>query len=137
MSVSDVSLPLSQPMPARPSRMILAVVDDDHDIRRALGRLLRSYGHEVHVFESAEAYLAQNCAADCAILDIELPGLSGLELAERMTHEGRGIPVVFITAHRDLAIRAAIRRTHRPFLEKPLDEEGLLDAIAQATNEHA
>jgi len=124
-------------MPGRPSHLILAVVDDDRDIRRALERLLRSYGHEVMVFESAEAYLAQNCAADCAILDIELPGLSGLELEERMTREGRETPVVFITAHHDLAVRAAARLPRRPFLEKPIDEDGLLDAIARATTRHA
>lgn len=116
--------------------MILAVVDDDRDICRALERLLRSYGHEVHVFESAEAYLAQGCVADCAIVDVELPGLSGLELEERMHLEGRGIPVVFITAHRDLAVRAAAR-TQRPFLEKPIDEDGLLDAIAGAVSGRA
>ena len=135
LSGTEVSFPVSRPMPSRSSKMILVVVDDDRDIRRALERLLRSYGHEVHVFESAEAFLAQNSAADCAILDIELPGLSGLELEERMTQEGRGIPVVFITAHRDLALRAAARRTHRPFLEKPIDEDGLLDAIALATSQ--
>ncbi len=125
------------PCPGRPSHLLLAVVDDDRDIRRALERLLRSYGHEVMVFESAEAYLAQNRSADCAILDIELPGLSGLELEERMTREGRETPVVFITAHRDLAARAAARLPRRSFLEKPIDEDGLIDAIARATSDHA
>ena len=136
MSGADVSSSID-PTPVRPSRLILAVVDDDRDIRRALERLLRSYGHEVIAFESAEAYLAENCSADCAILDIELPGLSGLELEERMTREGRETPVIFISAHRDLAARAAARLPQRPFLEKPIDEKGLIDAIARATSTHA
>ena len=120
-------------MLARPSKLILVIVDDDQFIRRAMGRLLSSHGHEVHVFESAEAYLVRHCEADCAILDIELPGLSGLELEEQMRHEGRGVPVVFITAHDELASRATVQLPHRLVLRKPVDEDGLLDAISRAT----
>ncbi len=114
------------------SKLTLVVVDDDGDIRRAVGRSLRSYGHEVHLFESGEAYLAKSCDADCAIVDIGLPGVSGLEVEERMRRGGRHIPVVFITAHDDLA-RRALQRTAMPVLKKPLDEHDLLDAIAQVT----
>jgi FixJ family two-component response regulator len=114
--------------------LVLAVIDDDRDIRSAVGRLLRSCGHDVHAFESGEAYLAMNCEADCAILDIHLPGISGLELEARLRLEGRGIPVVFITARDDPAVRAAVQQTHMPFLTKPFDEDVLLDAIARATH---
>jgi FixJ family two-component response regulator len=116
------------------AKLTLVVVDDDQHIRRAVGRLLRSYGHHVRVFDSAEAFLASDCAADCVILDLELPGLNGLELEERLRQEGRRLPVVFITAHDELALRAAVHQPHRPFLKKPIDEDGLLDAIARATN---
>ena len=75
------------------------------------------------------------CEADCAILDIELPGISGLELNERLRQEGRRIPVVFVTAHEELSVLTAVQETHRPFLRKPIDEKGLLDAIAQATSD--
>ncbi len=112
--------------------LILAIVDDDTDIRRAVGRSLRSYGHKVHLYESGEAYLAENCKADCAIVDINLPGVSGLEMEEQLRRSGRGIPVVFITAHDDLAHRA-VRTTGMPVLTKPLDEHDLLDAIALVT----
>ncbi len=115
--------------------MTLVVVDDDALIRRAVGRFLRSQGHEVHVFDSAEAYLARRCQADCAILDIDLPGISGLELDEQLRKEGHPMPVVFITAHDELDILAAVQQTHRPLLRKPLDEPGLLSAIARATND--
>jgi two-component system response regulator FixJ len=114
------------------SKLILVVVDDDLDIRRAVERSLRSHGHEVHLFASGEAYLAQHCNADCAIVDIGLPGVSGLEMEEQMRQRGRQLPVVFITAHDDLAWRAALQ-TPMPVLKKPLDEDDLLEAIAQVT----
>ena len=119
----------------RLSSLTLVVIDDDEHIRRAVGRLLRSHGHRVHVFESAEAYLERTCDAGCAILDIDLPGLSGLELHERLKQEGREIPIVFITAHDELRMVAAVKGTQWPLLRKPLDEHVLLDAIAQATGD--
>lgn len=114
------------------SKLTLAVVDDDKDIRRAMGRSLRSHGHEVHLFESGEQYLAQMCGADCAIVDIGLPGVSGLQVEEQLRRDGRQIPIVFITAHDDLANRA-VRQTPMPVLKKPIDEDSLLEAIAQVT----
>jgi two-component system response regulator FixJ len=122
-------------MTASASRLTLVVVDDDTDIRRAVGRSLRSYGYEVRLFDSGEAYLAENCKADCAIVDINLPGVSGLEIEEQLRRSGRAIPVVFITAHDDLANRA-MRTTGMPVLRKPLDEHDLLDAIALVTGNH-
>lgn len=119
-------------MAASRSSLTLAVVDDDTDIRRAVGRSLRSYGYKVHLFESGEAYLAGGCTADCAIVDINLPGVSGLEMEEQLRKAGRSLPVVFITAHDDLAHRAG-RTTGMPVLRKPLDEHDLLQAIALVT----
>jgi FixJ family two-component response regulator len=112
--------------------LTLVVVDDDTDIRRAVGRALRSLGHDVYLFDSGEAYLAEVRDADCAIVDIGLPGMTGLEMEERLRRSGREIPMVFITAHDELAIRA-MQRTSRPVLRKPVDEHELLEAIAQAT----
>ena len=120
-------------MSVRNGKLKLAVVDDDLDVRRAMGRFLRSYGHDVQAFESAEAYLADRCEPDCAILDIELPGLSGLELEQRMRQEGSRVPVVFVSAHDDLVARTKAIQPEAQFLRKPLDEAGLLAAIAQAT----
>jgi FixJ family two-component response regulator len=114
------------------STLTLIVVDDDNDIRRAVGRSLRSYGHHVHLFKSGEEYLAQHCNADCAIVDIGLPGVSGLEMEEEMRKRGYAIPVVFITAHDDLANRAS-KKTLMPVLKKPLEERDLLEAIERVT----
>ena len=88
----------------------------------------------VTVFASAEDCLAQEVEAYCAILDVALPGISGLELTERMKASGRGMPVVFITAHVEVPVVAAVHRTRQPLLEKPLVEDDLLDAIARATS---
>ena len=123
-------------MPFSVSKLTLIVVDDDKDIRRAVGRSLRSHGHHVYLFESGEEYLTHHCEghcdADCAIVDIGLPGLSGLEMEEEMRKRGCGVPVVFITAHDDLANRAS-RKTGMPVLRKPLEERDLLDAIERVT----
>ena len=115
--------------------MTLVLVDDDAAIRRAVGRFLRSAGHDVHVFESAETYLAERCDAACAILDVDLPGLSGFELEERLRGEGCQTPVVFVTAHDVQMQHAAAERAGATILRKPVDEYGLLDAIVRATSD--
>ena len=84
------------------------------------------------VYASAEECLAQAVQAHCAIVDVALPGMSGLELAARLT-ASRHLPVIFVTAHVELATLPAIRRTGRPLLRKPLAEDDLLAAIARAT----
>jgi FixJ family two-component response regulator len=71
-------------MRSNSSKLTLIVVDDDLHIRRAVGRSLRSYGHQIHLFQSGEEYCEQDCDTDCAIVDIGLPGVSGLEMVERL-----------------------------------------------------
>jgi len=114
--------------------LVLIVVDDDDQVRRAVGRMLRSHGHEVVAFASAEACLAERCDADCAIVDIDLPGMSGLDLDARLRQDGRSMPSVFMTGHDEWRIPAAVERHARPILRKPLDEDALLAAIARATS---
>jgi len=109
-------------------RPTLVVVEDDEHVRRALTRFLRLHGYGVRAFDSAEAWLAGICPADGAIIDINLPGMSGLELDERLRREGRAIPTVFITAHDE----PGPAPESRIILQKPLDEQSLLDAIEHA-----
>ena len=106
----------------RPS---LVVVEDAEDVRRALTRFLSSHGYGVRAFDSAEAWLAAICAADVAIIDINLPGMSGLELDDRLRREARAIPTVFITADDE----PGPERESRTILLKPFDPQSLLDAI--------
>jgi CheY-like chemotaxis protein len=114
-------------------RITLVVVENDEHVRRALTRFLCSRGYGVRAFDSAEAWLAGICPADGAIIDINLPGMSGLELDERLRREGRAIPTVFITAHDE----PGPSPTRRVILQKPLDAQALLDAIEHATTDGA
>jgi CheY-like chemotaxis protein len=77
--------------------MTLAVVDDDDDVRTALNRLLRAMGYRVVVFASAEDFEARGVEVDCAIVDMRLPGMSGLELRERLRQQSSPLPVVLVT----------------------------------------
>jgi FixJ family two-component response regulator len=86
----------------------VAVVDDDENLCRSLARLLRAAGFQPITYASAEAFLAdtKHPQFDCLVLDIQLGGMSGIELAQRIAAEGRHTPVVFITAHDDPEARA-------------------------------
>ena len=110
----------------------LVVVDDDEDVRTALRRLLRSMGHDVRVFASAEDYEAGPVAADCLIVDLRLPGLNGLELLERLRLRGSWIPIVFITGDGGPSPGDAMALTGTPTLAKPFDDDELIAAIRRA-----
>ena len=116
------------------SRLKLAVVEDDEDVRAALNRLLRSLGHEVHLFESAEAFDDRQPDVDCVILDVRLPGLSGVELSERLRQRGSRLPVVFITGDSDSPCRESRRddQLNAPAITKPFSDEELMGAVARA-----
>ena len=119
------------------SPLTLVLVEDDDDVRVALGRLLRSMGHRVHLFESAEAFDTNPVPGDCLILDVRLPGLSGLELRDRLRHRGSQVPVVFITGESGASTRggAGNVRFDEPSLAKPFGEDELMDAIGKAMAE--
>jgi FixJ family two-component response regulator len=122
-----------------PTRRSICVVDDDESVRKALGRLLRSLRMDAETFATAEEYLQRAAALppDCLILDVHLPGLSGLELQKRLTAGGCDIPVVFITAFADDTAREqALRAGALAFLQKPFEEQLLLDAVNQAVAFH-
>ena len=112
--------------------MTLAIVDDDEDVRQALARLLRSLGHDVHVFGSAEEFEANTVAADCLILDVRLPGLSGPELRERLRGGSTPTPVVLITGDSNPKARDISLAIDTPSVTKPFDDVTLMAAIARA-----
>lgn len=111
--------------------MTLAIIDDDDDVRAALSRLLRAMGHDVRVFNSAEDFEAETVSVDCAIVDIRLPGLSGLELRERLRNRPEPAPVVLMTGDGDRLARD-ICEVDTPLLTKPFDAGVLTAAIAAA-----
>ena len=110
------------------------VVDDDASVRVALGRLMRSAGLAVETFASAESLLETwPSDAGCLILDVQMPGLSGLELQSELAALGSTIPIIFITAHDDPNARSrALDGGAADFLEKPFDDEELIAAIHTA-----
>ena len=110
--------------------MTLAIIDDDEGVRQALARLLRSVGHNVYVFGSAEEFEAATLAVDCLILDVRMPGLSGPELRERL--RGRSTPVVLVTGDSDPKARDIHPPIDTPLVTKPFDEVTLMAAIDHA-----
>ena len=110
----------------------MAVVDDDEDVRRALGRLLRSMGHTVQLFASAEDFEAQVTAIDCAVVDVRLPGASGLELRDRLRNQPAPTPVVLISGDPDPTAADPVRAMDTPSISKPFDDIILMAAIADA-----
>jgi FixJ family two-component response regulator len=114
---------------------IVWVVDDDVSVREALGSLIRSAGLRVETFVSAQEFLARTRAdaPSCLVLDIRLPGLSGLDLQKRMVELNLEIPIVFITGHGDVPTSVrAMKAGAVEFLTKPFADRDLLDAIRQA-----
>jgi FixJ family two-component response regulator len=119
----------------RESDAIIAIVDDDASVREGLQSLIRSAGWRVETFASAQEFLARLGAEapSCVILDLQLPGLSGLDLQNRMTKGGLEIPIIFLTGHGNIpASVQAMKAGAVEFLTKPLDEQKLLEAIQEA-----
>ena len=111
---------------------VIAIVDDDASVRRALQRLVESAGYTVQTFASAREFLdwlPQGQAA-CLVLDVHMDGMSGLELQQRLA-----VPVIFITAHDDALTLERIKKARAAgHLRKPIDEQTVLDAIRRAVN---
>ena len=114
---------------------LVAVVDDDVSVRESLESLIRSAGLDVTVFDSAEEFLnsANRGAVGCLVLDVRLPGMSGMELHRYLLARRRNVPAVFITAHAsdDRARSDAASAWTVAYLTKPFSEEELLDAVSR------
>ncbi len=133
-------------MPDDPVRATIFVADDDEAVLDSLRLLLDGHGYAVAGFASGEALLealdAPDAAPDCAVVDVRLPGLSGLELQQRLLQRNRDLPVIIITGHGDIdmAVRA-LKAGAFDFIEKPFDDgrllDGLADALAGATRRKA
>lgn len=116
-------------------RSLITVVDDDESVRESLPDLIREFGFAAEAFSSAEEFLA-SCSVGrtkCLILDIAMPGMTGLDLQRELGLRGQPIPIIFITARRDDAIRKlAFDRGAVAFLLKPFSDTALLDALNSA-----
>ena len=113
----------------------ISIVDDDESVREALKSLLKSVGFKAEAFASAEEFLnsGQLPGTVCLILDVRMPGMSGVELQDRLTASHDGFPIVFISAHADEEEQArALEGGAIDFLQKPFSDEALLNAIEAA-----
>jgi len=116
-------------------RLHVTVVDDDESVREALPDLLREFGYAAQAFSSAETFLASDDVGRtrCLILDIAMPGMTGLDLQRELKARGQEIPIIFITAQKDEAVRAqAMEQGAAEFLLKPFSETALLAALNTA-----
>jgi FixJ family two-component response regulator len=114
------------------SKAFISVVDDDESVRESLPDLLRELGFAVEAFSSAEQFLASDRLSDtqCLILDVAMPGMSGLDLQRELTRRRQGIPIVFITAQCDEGIRPHVLEAGAvECLFKPFSETALLEAL--------
>lgn len=111
------------------------VVDDDEAVRDSLGLLLRSAGHAVQTFAAAEAFLGayDPDRPGCLVLDVRMPGMTGLDLQARLAADRVPLPIVIISGHGDIQMAvAAVKAGALDFIEKPFDESRLLEAIERA-----
>ena len=114
---------------------IVYVVDDDASIRDALRNLFRSIGLRVEAYDSAQAFLSGKRvdAPSCLVLDVRLPGLSGLDLQRQLREANIQVPIIFITAHGDVPMSVrAMKAGAVEFLTKPFRDQDLLDAVQEA-----
>ena len=114
------------------AEFLVHIVDDDYAVRDSLVELLDSVGIKAVGYESADAFLAENnqAMAGCLVLDIRMPGMSGLELQKKLQEIGSTLPIIFITGHADVPMAIeAIKHGAVEFIQKPFRDQELLDSI--------
>jgi|SRR5262245_53322243 len=122
---------------AMTKRALIAIVDDDESFRIAMATLMRSFGFGASSFASAEEFLEspQLGETSCVISDVQMPGISGLELQSRLASDNRQTPIIFITAFPDPRIRErALAGGAIGFLTKPFDGQALIQCVDRALN---
>jgi FixJ family two-component response regulator len=114
---------------------LIAIVDDDESVCRALKRLVRSLGMDADTFPSGRQFIdlleaMPSLRVDCVVLDVQMPGLNGLQVQEQLARSAHRIPVIFITAHDDSALREqALAAGALAFLRKPFNDELLIKIL--------
>jgi FixJ family two-component response regulator len=125
----------SHPGNGATERPLLSVVDDDEMLRESLPDLLGEFGFTARAFSSGQEFLSSDCVDEtrCLILDVAMPGMSGLDLQEELKRRGQAIPIIFITGQKDEHIRKrAFRQGAVKFLYKPFSDSDLLEAVNTA-----
>jgi FixJ family two-component response regulator len=114
---------------------VIAIVDDDESFRRATTSFVRSLGYGTAAFDSAEAFLRSDriTDADCVITDVQMPGMTGIEMQGRLIEQGHSVPIIFITAFPEMRARAqALAAGAVGFLAKPFNDQNLISCLNEA-----
>jgi len=114
---------------------VIAIVDDDAPLREALGSVMKAAGFQTNTFATAEGFLdsEDRVSTACLILDVRLPGMSGIELQKRLSEANSQVPIIFVTAHGDAAVRDLVLKAGAAgFLNKPVRSDALLKEIHAA-----
>ena len=125
-------------MPLNKSKPLIAIVDDDESVCRAMKRLVRSFGMEADTFTSGQEFIDRiettpSFQPHCVVLDVQMPGMNGLEVQARLATSDRPIPIIFITAHDEIGIRdRALAAGAVAFLRKPFNDELLIETLRVA-----
>jgi FixJ family two-component response regulator len=120
------------------SKPLIVIIDDDDSVCRALRRLVRSVAMEAETFSSGQNFFdlleaMPSFQPDCLILDVQMPGLNGLDVQERLARNGKNVPVIFITAHDEVGVREkALAGGAVAFLRKPFNDELLIKTMHEA-----
>jgi len=117
---------------------VIAIIDDDPSAREATQRLVRSLGHKTQVFSSAEEYLESEHGrhSSCLITDLHMPGMSGIDLQDRLIADGCRVPIIFVTAYFEEQVEAqAMEAGAFGFLRKPFDDESFVACLDKALNQ--
>lgn len=123
----------------KPSDPVVFVVDDDEAVRDSLSMLMRSVGLAVETYAAASEFLERFDAGrtGCLVLDVRMPGMSGIELQEKLVAREATLPIIFITGHGDVPMAVhALRTGAVDFIQKPFSDQALLDRIQQALAQH-
>jgi FixJ family two-component response regulator len=118
---------------------MIAIVDDDSSVREAATTLIRSLGYATMTFASAEEFLESGCLPDtsCLITDVQMRGMSGVDLQDHLTANGHATPVIFVTAYPEPSVRTrALNAGAFGFLSKPFREERLIECLDRALRDH-
>ncbi|MHC4690019.1 MAG: response regulator transcription factor [Planctomycetota bacterium] len=119
----------------RGSEPVVFVVDDDESVRKALKRLIKSVGMNVETFATAQDFLSRQHyeGPSCLVLDVRMPGVSGLDLQQRLAKANLRVPIIFITGHGNIPMSVqAMKNGAVDFLEKPFEDQALLELIQNA-----
>jgi FixJ family two-component response regulator len=120
------------------SKPLIAIVDDDESVCRAVRRLVRSLAMDAETFSSGQQFLnlleaMPSFEPDCVIIDVQMPGMNGLDVQEQLVASGNKVPLIFITAHDEVGVREkALGAGALAFLRKPFDDELLIKTLREA-----